>query len=83
MGVRNTVSMSFSAKPQLFNQVDALCKVRGCTRSWFLNKAVERFILECLEDQEDYETAAAAWAEFQKGDKKTYSLDEVREKLDL
>jgi predicted DNA-binding protein len=83
MGVRNTVSMSFSAKPQLFNQVDSLCKVRGCTRSWFLNKAVENFILECVEDQEDYETAAAAWAEFEKGDKKTYSLDEVRKELGL
>ncbi|MGI5090730.1 hypothetical protein ABK01_04260 [Treponema sp. OMZ 305] len=83
MGVRNTVSMSFSANPQLFNQVDSLCKSRGCTRSWFLNKAVERFIRECLEDQEDYETAAAAWAEFERTGGKTYSSEELRKEFGL
>ncbi|MGP1577681.1 MAG: type II toxin-antitoxin system RelB family antitoxin [Treponema sp.] len=83
MAARNTKSMSFSANPQLFNQVDAICAKRGCTRSWFLNKAVENFIAECLEDLEDYETAVAALEEFEKGDKKTYTLEEVRKELGL
>lgn len=83
MSVKNTKIMSFSAKPQLFDQVDAICEQRGCTRSWFLNQAVENFILECLEDAADYETAVKAWKEFENGDRKTYTLDEVRAELGL
>ncbi len=83
MSVKNTRSMSFSAKPQLFEQVDAICEQRGCTRSWFLNKAVENFILECLEDKADYETAVAAWEEYEKGGRKSYTLDEVKAELGL
>lgn len=83
MAVKNTKSMSFSAKPQLFKQVDAICAQRGCTRSWFLNKAVENFIEECLEDKADYEAGVAAWEEYEKSGRKSYTLDEVMAELDL
>ncbi|MDE6705903.1 MAG: hypothetical protein K2J81_08380 [Treponemataceae bacterium] len=83
MAVKNTKTISFSAKPQLFQQVDAICAQRGCTRSWFLNKAVENFISEFLEDKEDYETAVAAWEEYEKSGRKSYTLDEVTAELGL
>lgn len=83
MSSKNTKSMSFSAKPQLFQQVDAICAQRGCTRSWFLNKAVENFISECLEDKADYETAVAAWEEYEKSGRKSVTAASVFEKAGI
>lgn len=83
MSGKNTKSMSFSARPQLFEQVDAICEQRGCTRNRFLNKAVENYISECLEDKADYEVAVAAWEEFEKGDRRTYTSEELRKEFGL
>ena len=83
MAVKNTKTISFSAKPQLFQQVDAICAQRGCTRSWFLNKAVENFISECLEDKADYEAAVAAWEEYEKSGFKSTTAASVFEKAGI
>ena len=48
-----------------------------------MNKAAELFLNECLEDKADYETAVAAWNEFEKSGKKGYSLEEVSKELGL
>lgn len=83
MALTKAKSMSISFKPTLFNQIDAICEKRGCSRSWFVNTAVENFMHEYLEDQEDYETAVAAWDEFEKSGGKTYSSAELREEFGL
>ena len=76
-------SVSVSFMPKMYQRINEFCKYRGCTRSWFMNKAAELFLNECLEDKADYEDAVAAWAEFEKGNKKTYSLEEVSKELGL
>ena len=79
-------TLSFSATPDLINVLDTYCSKRGCSRSWFVTTAIKKYLTKCIEDiedKEDYETAIAALAEFEKGDKKTYSLDEVRMELGL
>ena len=76
-------SMSISFMPDMFNKINNYCAERGCSRSWFINKAAELFLNDCLEDKADYETAAAAWAEFEKKGGKTYTSDEVRKELGL
>ena len=70
-------SMSVSFKPDMFQKINDFCNYRGCSRSWFMNKAAELFLNECLEDKADYEDAVAAWAEFEKSGKKGYSAEEV------
>lgn len=70
-------SMSVSFKPDMFQKINDFCNYRGCSRSWFMNKAAELFLNECLEDKADYESATAAWAEFEKSGKKGYSAEEV------
>ncbi len=70
-------SMSVSFKPDMFQKINDFCNYRGCSRSWFMNKAAELFLNECLEDKADYESAAAAWAEFERSGKKGYSAKEV------
>lgn len=70
-------SMSVSFKPDMFQKINDFCNYRGCSRSWFMNKAAELFLNECLEDKADYESAATAWAEFEKSGKKGYSAEEV------
>ena len=79
----HTRPMSFSIRTDILDDLSAYCAERGCSRSWFMTKALENYLKECKEDKEDYETAAAALAEFEKGDGKTYSLDEVRKELGL
>lgn len=75
--------MSLSFQPDMFNRITSYCAERGCSRSWFMNKAAELYLNECLEDKADYETAAAAWADFEKSGKKAFSADEVRKELGL
>lgn len=76
-------SMSVSFKPDLFSRINSYCAERGCSRSWFINKAAELYLNECLEDKADYETAAAAWAEFEKNGGKTYTSEELRAEFGL
>lgn len=75
--------MSLSFQPDMFSRITDYCAERGCSRSWFMNKAAELFLNECLEDKADYETAVAAWADFEKSGKKTLSADEVFSKAGL
>ena len=75
--VRNSKIMSLSFQPEIFNRITAYCAERGCSRSWFINKAAELYLNECLEDKADYEAAAAAWEEFEKSGEKGFSAEEV------
>jgi len=76
-------SMSISFQPDVFTRIDSYCAERGCSRSWFINKAAELFLSECLEDKEDYETAVAAWTEYEKSGRKSYSSTELRKEFGL
>lgn len=75
--VRNSKIISLSIQPETYKKVNAYCSERGCSRSWFINKAVERYLDECIEDQIDYKIAVAAWTEFKKSGEKGYSSEEV------
>ena len=81
--VRNSKIMSLSFQPEMFNRITAYCAERGCSKSWFMNKAAEYYLNECLEDKAAYEAAVAAWSEFEKSGKKTHSADEVFAKAGL
>ncbi|QTQ11322.1 hypothetical protein HRI96_03400 [Treponema parvum] len=70
-------SMSISFKPDMFTRIDSYCAERGCSRSWFINKAAELFLAECLEDKEDYEAAVTGWNEYEKSGFKSFPADEV------
>lgn len=75
--------MSISFYPDVFQKITDYCAERGCSRSWFMNKAAENFLSECLEDKDDYEAAASAWADYEKSGKKTHSAEEVFSKAGL
>ncbi|MBQ3799082.1 MAG: hypothetical protein II837_02190 [Treponema sp.] len=75
--------MSVSFMPEMYNKIDSYCKFRGCTRSWFINKATQLYLTACLEDQADYDAAVAAWKENEESGGKTYSIEEIRRELDL
>jgi len=78
-----TKPMSFSIRTDVLDALTSYCKERGCSRSWFMTKALEHYLVECLEDKEDYELAATAWNEFLKSGKKGYSAEEVFAKAGL
>ena len=81
--VKNTEMVSISIQAGLSAKIDDICAKMGRSRDWFWNKAARKFMRECLEDIADYEAGMAAWEEFEKGDRKTYTLDEVRKELGL
>ena len=58
-------------------------KKSGMSRSAFVNRAVERYLAELQEDQEDYEAAVAAWEEFEASEKKGKTLSEFKKELGL
>ena len=74
-------SMSISFNPDIFVKIDSYCETRGCSRSWFINKAASLFLEQCLEDKADYDAAVAAWKEHEESGGRTYTADEVRRKL--
>ncbi|WP_428771388.1 hypothetical protein V1L52_05420 [Treponema sp. HNW] len=79
--VRNSKVLSVSFRPELFNKINSYCAERGCSRSWFVSKAAELYLNECLEDKIDYETAVAAFERFEKSGKPGILLEDLREKL--
>ena len=79
----NVRSMSFSINKNTLDSLTAYCTNRGISRSAFMSRALDVYLRECLEDQEDYETAAAAWAEFERTGGKTYSSKELRKEFGL
>lgn len=75
-------NISISLTEDLIRSVSEYCSQRGCSRSWFFKKAVEQYLTECLENQQDYEEAVEAWKEGEKtGD--YYTSEEVRKELGL
>lgn len=76
-------TVSFSTNPNLVEKLDAYCSNRGCSRSWFLTQALDEYLKECLENQEDYVVAAAALRKFEEGNGKTYTTAELRKEFGL
>ena len=74
---------SFSIRPDIINTVNKYCDEQGISRSYFITKALESYLKECLEDKADYERAVNAWEKFTKSDGKTYTSDELRKEFDL
>ncbi len=78
-----TRPMSFSIRTEVLDALTKYCNERGCSRSWFLTKALENYLTVCEEDKEDYEAAASAWDEFVKSGRKAISAEEVFAKAGL
>ena len=74
-------TMSVSFQPDMFSRINNFCEERGCTRSWFINKAAELYLSEYLEDKKDYESAVKAWKEFETSGSKGYTAEEARKQL--
>jgi len=54
-------SMRVSFKPDTFMRIESYCAEHGCSRSWFMNKAAENFLAECLADKADYDSAVVVY----------------------
>ncbi|MDO9203861.1 DUF6290 family protein [Methylotenera sp.] len=61
------------------NRLDVLAKATGRTKTFYAREA----ILEYLEDLEDLYLAEQRLADIQAGRSKTYTLDEVKSRLEL
>ncbi|MBL1321210.1 MAG: ribbon-helix-helix protein, CopG family [Methylophaga sp.] len=64
---------------QLERRLEKLAKVADRKKSYFVRKALEMSI----EDLEDIYEAEAVVLKIRDGSEKTYSLDEIRQELDL
>ena len=83
MKVKNTEMVSINIEVGMSEKIDAICEKMGRSRNWFWHKAAKKFMRECLEDIADSEAGMAAWEEFEKGDRKTYTTDELRKEFGL
>jgi RHH-type rel operon transcriptional repressor/antitoxin RelB len=63
----------------LEDRLDRLVNTSNRSRSYFVKKALERY----LEDEEDYAEAVAAYEEHIRSGGKTYTLEEMTERYGL
>ena len=74
-------NISVSLKEDLIADLMQICNERGCSRSWFIQKAVRQLIEEWREEKRDYEESVADWEEFEKSGSKGYTSEELRKEL--
>lgn len=72
-------SISLRLSEDILNRLNNLAKITGRTKTYYIQEAVN----EKLADMEDYYAAEKAWLEFESGDRKTYTSDEIIAKYDL
>lgn len=71
--------LSVRVPQELENRLDRLVSTTNRSRSYFVKKALERY----LEDEEDYAQAVSAYEEHIRSGGKTYTLEELKERYEL
>ena len=71
--------LAIRLSPDIEQRLDELSKKTGRTKTYYARQA----ILEYLDDLEDIYLAEAALERIQRGEERTYTLDEVGKRLGL
>lgn len=73
------MATSVRLSPEIEERLNVLAKKTGRTKAYYLREIIERG----LEDIEDYYLAHAALERYEKGEERTYTLEEVMVELGL
>ena len=72
-----TVSISANIPATLGEMLNKVSEAEERSKSYYIKKGLERFLMEKLEDMEDYQDAKQAYDEFVASGEKGIPFDEV------
>lgn len=78
-----TVGISAQIPAELGEILDRISKAEERSKSYYVRKGLELFLMKKLEDLEDYEEARRAWEEFVASGEEAIPLSEVKKELNL
>ena len=77
------VNISVQIPAEIAEILGKVSKAEERSKSYYVRKGLELFLMSKLEDIEDYEDAAKAYKEFVASGEKTVSFSELKKKLNL
>ena len=77
------VNISVQIPAEIAEILGKLSKAEERSKSYYVRKGLELFLMSKLEDIEDYEDAAKAYKEFVASGEKTVSFSELKKELNL
>ncbi|MYH39535.1 MAG: hypothetical protein F4154_00835 [Candidatus Dadabacteria bacterium] len=80
---RNTVSISAQIPVELGEMLSRISRAEGRSKSYYVKKALELFLMSKFEDIEDYEEADRAYREFIASRGESIPFSEIRKKNNL
>ena len=78
-----TVGVSAQISADLGEILDRISKAEERSKSYYVRKGLELFLMKKLEDLEDYEEARRAYEEFVASGEEAIPLSEVKKELNL
>lgn len=80
---RNTVSISARIPVELGEMLSRISRAEERSKSYYIKKGLELFLMSKLEDIEDYEEADRSYREFIASGEKLIPFSEIKKKYDL
>ena len=80
---RNTVSISAQIPAELSEMLSRISRAEKRSKSYYVKKALESFLMSKFEDIEDYEEADRSYREFIASGEKSIPFSEIKKKYDL
>ena len=77
------VNISAQIPAEIAEILGKVSKAEERSKSYYIRKGLELFLMSKLEDLEDYEEAAKAYKEFMASGEKTVSFSELKKELNL
>ena len=77
---RNTVSISAQIPVELGEMLSRISRAEKRSKSYYVKKALESFLMSKLEDIEDYEEADRSYREFIASGEKLIPFSEIKKK---
>ncbi len=77
------VNISAQIPAEIAEILGKVSKAEERSKSYYIRKGLELFLMSKLEDIEDYEEAAKAYKEFVASGEKTVSFSELKKELNL
>ena len=80
---RNTVTISAQIPVELGEMLSRISRAEKRSKSYYVKKALESFLMSKLENIEDYEEADRSYREFIASGEKPIPFSEIEKKYDL
>jgi len=75
--------ISVSIPQKLLKQLNTVCTVEERSKSFFIKKALEKFLMERMEDLADYNEAVKVYSDFKSSGENPVAWKDMKKKYNL